>query len=106
MSSARSRKARDTVSETPPGPGHEQTSARPTGKQCESTLDGACERPATWKQLVHAGQRSGAPFLSYAFWCDTHSEAIERRRRQEGLDAGQIERISTDHPQPTPTTSG
>jgi hypothetical protein len=62
-------------------------------KLCESNLDGPCLRPATWRQLIHTGQRAGEPFQLHAYWCDAHSEAIERRRRQEGLEAGQIARI-------------
>ena len=100
MSSVRSRKGGDSVIGASSRPGQGATSARPGPKLCESTLDGTCELPATWKQLVHAGQRSGVPFLFHAFWCDTHAEAIVRRRRQEGLPAGQIERIVANQPEP------
>lgn len=100
MSSARSRKVSDRIGEAPPGPGQERADARATVTQCQSTLNEVCVRPATWKQLVHTGQRSGAPVLYYAYWCDTHAEAIVQHRRQEGLNPGQLERLNVADPEP------
>jgi len=63
-------------------------------QQCESTANGDCEQPATWRQLVHQGDRAGVAHTMYSYWCNEHAEGIVNWRRKEGLDPPVVERLS------------
>ncbi len=50
---------------------------------CGATVGGACERPATWRQDVHAGKGDQGPVVYHAYWCDEHARRIAEKRRVE-----------------------
>jgi hypothetical protein len=52
---------------------------------CEAKMGGACTRPATWKQAMHAGPRDQGRFTMFASWCDEHAEKIVQKHRREWL---------------------
>ena len=53
--------------------------------QCESKVGGICDRPATWKQAMHAGQRETGRIVLHSYWCDEHAERIRQKRRTDWL---------------------
>jgi hypothetical protein len=63
-------------------------------EQCESKVGGVCQRPATWKQTVHAGNRTSGRVLMHSYWCDEHAENIAQRRRREWLPPAHMERTA------------
>ncbi len=52
-------------------------------EKCGATVGGACVRPATWRQDVHAGMGDRGPFIYHAYWCDEHAHRITEKRRVE-----------------------
>ena len=52
-------------------------------EKCGATVGGACVRPATWRQDVHAGTGDQGPFVYHAYWCDEHATRIIEKRRVE-----------------------
>lgn len=61
--------------------------------QCEGKIGGICQRPATWKQTVRAGNQPTGRVLLHSYWCDEHAEKIVQRRRRELLTPAQMERL-------------
>ncbi len=67
-------------------------------EQCEGKIGGVCQRPATWKQAVHAGQRGTGRILLHSYWCDEHAESIVQKRRREWLPAPDMARMVAETP--------
>jgi hypothetical protein len=68
-------------------------------EQCESKVGGICPRPATWKQIVHAGHREAGRFLLHSYWCDAHADTIIAKRRREFLPPPQMVPLSVEAPE-------
>jgi hypothetical protein len=67
-------------------------------EQCESKVGGVCERPATWRQAVHAGQRGTGRIMFHSNWCDEHAESIVQKRRREWLPAPDMAPLVAETP--------
>ncbi len=52
-------------------------------ENCGATVGGACARPATWRQDIHAGEGDQGQSLYHAYWCDEHAARIKEKRRVE-----------------------
>jgi len=50
---------------------------------CQSRIDGACGRKATWKQEVRVGDRPSGRVLDCSHWSDEHAARITNRREVE-----------------------
>lgn len=68
-------------------------------EQCEGKVGGICGRPATWKQIVHAGYREAGRFLMHSYWCDEHAERIIEKRRREWQAPPQMVRMAPTAPE-------
>jgi hypothetical protein len=65
-------------------------------EQCEGKVGGICPRPATWKQIVHAGHREAGRFLMHSYWCDEHADNIIAKRRREWQAPPQMVRLHVE----------
>jgi hypothetical protein len=70
-------------------------------QQCESTAPDVCGAQASWRQMVHTGDRAGIAFTMYSYWCEDHAVAIVEWRRKGGLDPAVMQRLSATEP-PSP----
>jgi hypothetical protein len=63
---------------------------------CESKIGGVCARAATWKQIVHVGNRESGRVLYHSYWCDEHAEAVTDRRRREWSPPPRLVRVAVE----------
>ena len=63
-------------------------------ERCDGKVGGACARPATWRQDIHAGKGDRGPFLYHAYWCDEHAGRIAEKRRVEWGTPPKMARIA------------
>jgi hypothetical protein len=67
-------------------------------EQCEGKVGGICARPATWKQIVHAGRQETGRVLLHSYWCDEHAEKIVQKRRADWQVPPDMARLVAETP--------
>ena len=60
---------------------------------CQSRIGSICNRDATWKQEVRAGDLPTGRLMYVSYWCDEHAARILKRRETELIKPAVMTRL-------------